>query len=102
MLLPEFGAVAADVALRARAVLAADLDATLVPDLLAAVDVRSALARRVGLTACQTFADVRVEQPWRGRADVHHEKLEAARRDGDAGVVPSQPAPSSKPSSMPA
>lgn len=62
MLLPEFDAVAAEVALRVRAVLAADLDATLVPDLLAAVDVMSALARRVGLTACQTFADVRVEQ----------------------------------------
>lgn len=62
MLPTEFESIAADVALRIRAVLVADAAATLVPDLLTAVDVMSALARRIGHMGSQTFADVRAEQ----------------------------------------
>jgi hypothetical protein len=68
MLPTELESIAADVALRIRAVLVADHAATLVPDLLAAVDIMSVLARTLGLTACQTFADVRVEQALANRA----------------------------------
>jgi hypothetical protein len=62
MLPTEFESIAADVALRIRTVLVADSAGELVPDLLAATDLMSALAQRIGHAGCQTFADVRAEQ----------------------------------------
>jgi hypothetical protein len=62
MLPTEFESIAKEALLGIRAVLVADSAGTLVPDLLAATDLMSALARRIGHDGAQTFADVRAEQ----------------------------------------
>ena len=62
MLPTEFESIANQTLLGIRAVLVADSAGTLVPDLLAATDLMSTLARRIGHDGAQAFADVRAEQ----------------------------------------
>jgi hypothetical protein len=68
MLPTEFESIVIDVALRIRDLLVADAGGQLVPDLLAAQDLMTALAQRIGRAGCQTFADVRAEQALANRA----------------------------------